>query len=96
MHTLRDLHGSIPGFIHITDGKTHEINVLDGFIADKHQFLARWPAPAPPLAKARPAPWQRWQGCAGCRPGVQRRRKRARNHASLRLSGPALLSGSML
>ena len=29
MHTLLDLHGCIPSFIHITDGKTHEVNVLD-------------------------------------------------------------------
>jgi hypothetical protein len=29
MHTLLDLRGSIPSFIAITDGKTHEVNVLD-------------------------------------------------------------------
>ena len=29
LHTLLDLRGSIPTFIHITDGKTHEVNVLD-------------------------------------------------------------------
>ena len=29
LHTLLDLHGSIPTFIHITDGKTHEVNTLD-------------------------------------------------------------------
>jgi IS4 transposase len=29
MHTLLDLRGSIPAFIHISDGKTHEVNVLD-------------------------------------------------------------------
>lgn len=29
LHTLLDLRGSIPSFIHITDGKTHEVNVLD-------------------------------------------------------------------
>ena len=29
MLTLLDLHGNIPSFIHITDGKTHEVNVLD-------------------------------------------------------------------
>jgi len=29
MHTLLDLRGSIPAFIHISDGKMHEINVLD-------------------------------------------------------------------
>jgi len=29
VHTLMDLHGNIPTFIHITDGKTHDVNTLD-------------------------------------------------------------------
>ena len=29
VHTLMDLHGNIPIFIHITDGKTHDVNTLD-------------------------------------------------------------------
>ena len=29
MHTLLDLHGSIPTFIGITDGKVHDVNILD-------------------------------------------------------------------
>jgi hypothetical protein len=29
MHTLLDLHGNIPTFIHITDGKVHDVNILD-------------------------------------------------------------------
>ena len=29
MHTLLDLRGSIPTFIHITDGKHHDVNTLD-------------------------------------------------------------------
>ena len=29
MHTLLDLRGAIPAFIHLSDGKTHEVNVLD-------------------------------------------------------------------
>ena len=29
LHTLLDLRGNIPTFIHISDGKTHEVNVLD-------------------------------------------------------------------
>jgi hypothetical protein len=29
LHTLLDLRGNIPSFIHITDGKTHEVNVMD-------------------------------------------------------------------
>ena len=29
LHTLLDLRGSIPAFIHISDGKLHDVNVLD-------------------------------------------------------------------
>src|SRR5262249_59883618 len=29
MHTLLDLRGCIPSFIHISDGKLHDVNVLD-------------------------------------------------------------------
>jgi hypothetical protein len=29
MHTLLDLRGAIPAFIHISDGKMHEVKVLD-------------------------------------------------------------------
>ena len=29
LHALLDLRGNIPAFIHISDGKTHEVNVLD-------------------------------------------------------------------
>ena len=29
LHTLLDLRGNIPTFIHISDGKLHDVNVLD-------------------------------------------------------------------
>jgi transposase len=29
MHTLLDLRGNIPAFIHVSDGKMHDVNVLD-------------------------------------------------------------------
>ena len=29
MHTLLDLHGNLPTFIRITDGKVHDVNILD-------------------------------------------------------------------
>src|SRR6202451_4828061 len=29
LHTLLDLRGNIPSFIHVSDGKMHEVNVLD-------------------------------------------------------------------
>jgi len=38
LHTLLDLRGNIPAFIHITDGKTHEVNVLDMLIFEAGAF----------------------------------------------------------
>ena len=38
LHTLLDLRGSIPSFIHITDGKTHEVNVLDELAIEPGAF----------------------------------------------------------
>jgi hypothetical protein len=38
MHTLLDLHGSIPTFIRITEGKTHDVNILDQFIPEVGSF----------------------------------------------------------
>ena len=38
MHTLLDLHGSIPTFIRITEGKTHDVNILDQFIPETGSF----------------------------------------------------------
>ena len=38
LHTLLDLRGNIPTFIHISDGKTHEVNVLDMLIAEAGAF----------------------------------------------------------
>lgn len=34
MHTLLDLHGNIPTFIHITDGAVHDVNILDEFLPE--------------------------------------------------------------
>ena len=34
MHTLLDLRGNIPSFIHVSDGKLHDINVLDLLIPE--------------------------------------------------------------
>ena len=38
LHTLLDLRGNIPSFIHITDGKTHEVNVLDDLVLEAGAF----------------------------------------------------------
>ena len=51
MHTLLDLRGNIPSFLHISDGKMHEVNVLDLLIPEAGSFyimdrgftdFARW------------------------------------------------------
>jgi hypothetical protein len=34
MHTLLDLRGAIPSFIHISDGKLHDVNILDLLIPE--------------------------------------------------------------
>ena len=34
MHTLLDLRGNIPAFVHITDGKVHDVNVLDQIVSE--------------------------------------------------------------
>jgi hypothetical protein len=38
MHTLLDLHGNIPAFISITDGKVHDVNVLDEILPEPGAF----------------------------------------------------------
>ena len=38
MHTLLDLRGNIPSFIHISDGKMHEVNVPDILIPEAGSF----------------------------------------------------------
>src|SRR5258707_9864084 len=38
MHTLLDLHGNIPTFISITDGKVHDVNILDEILPEAGAF----------------------------------------------------------
>ena len=38
LHTLLDLRGAIPSFIHISDGKMHEVNVLDLLMPEAGAF----------------------------------------------------------
>jgi hypothetical protein len=38
LHTLLDLRGAIPSFIHISDGKWHDVNVLDVLIPEAGAF----------------------------------------------------------
>ena len=39
LHTMIDLHGSIPVFIHITDGKVHDVNVLDLLLPEPGAYI---------------------------------------------------------
>ena len=43
MHTLLDLRGNIPTFIRITDGKVHDVNILDEIHAGGRCFLCDGP-----------------------------------------------------
>ena len=38
LHTLLDLKGNIPTFIHISDGKMHDVNVLDILMLEAGAF----------------------------------------------------------
>jgi hypothetical protein len=38
LHTLLDLRGGIPSFIHISDGRLHDVNVLDVLITEPGAF----------------------------------------------------------
>jgi IS4 transposase len=38
LHTLLDLRGAIPSFIHISDGKMHDVNVLDLLLPEAGAF----------------------------------------------------------
>jgi hypothetical protein len=38
MHTLLDLRGNIPAFVHITEGKVHDVNVLDEILPQASAF----------------------------------------------------------
>ena len=38
LHTLLDLHGNIPTFIGITDGKVHDVNILDQIMPEPGAF----------------------------------------------------------
>ncbi|MEO8847415.1 MAG: IS4 family transposase, partial [Casimicrobiaceae bacterium] len=38
LHTLLDLRGNIPTFIHISDGKMHEVNILDRLLPEPGAF----------------------------------------------------------
>jgi hypothetical protein len=38
MHTLLDLHGNIPTFIRVTEGKVHDVNILDEILPEAGAF----------------------------------------------------------
>ena len=42
MHTLLDLRGNIPSFIHISDGKLHDVNALDRLPPEPGARLMSW------------------------------------------------------
>jgi len=38
LHTLLDLHGNLPSFIKITDGKVHDVNILDDLVPEPGSY----------------------------------------------------------
>ena len=38
MHTLLDLQGNIPTFISVTNGKVHDVNILDELLIERGAF----------------------------------------------------------
>jgi hypothetical protein len=38
LHTLLDLRGNIPTFLHVSDGKLHDVNVLDLLVPEPGAF----------------------------------------------------------
>lgn len=42
LHTLLDLRGNIPSFVHISDGKLHDVNVLDLLLPEPGAFSTLW------------------------------------------------------
>jgi hypothetical protein len=61
LHTLLDLRGNIPTFIHISDGKLHDINVLDVL---QSPFSSSAPSPISSVASSIPIWSTRPTGCA--------------------------------
>ena len=49
LHTLFDLRGNIPSFIHISDGKLHDVNVLDQLIPEASESECPRAPHRPPL-----------------------------------------------
>ena len=45
LHTLLNLRGSIPEFIHITEGRIHDVNILDLLITEPSSFYRDFEAP---------------------------------------------------
>ncbi len=39
LHTLLDLRGNIPTFLHLSDGKLHDVNILDILLPEAGAFF---------------------------------------------------------
>jgi hypothetical protein len=65
LHTLLDLRGNIPSFIFISDGKMHDVNILDQLLPEPGAFYVMdrgymissgWRASKTPVPSSSPAP----------------------------------------
>jgi hypothetical protein len=101
LHTLLDLRGAIPAFIHISDGKLHDVNVLDILPVEAGAFYVMDPglpglrAPVRDasgrrlLRHARQGGYGRAAGVLGSHRSQQRRDLRSARHAQWLLLGQA-------
>ena len=91
-HTLLDLRGAIPCFIHISDGTLHDVNGLDLLLTEPGAFYVmdrgyldfeRLHALTKPAASSSPAPNPTWMpgGCIRHRPTRRRRALRPDDRA---------------
>ena len=51
IHTLLDLRGNIPSFVHISNGKLHDVHALDLLIPEAGMRLIGLSATVTPMAK---------------------------------------------
>ena len=65
LHSLLDLRGAIPAFIHISDGKLHDVNVLDILVVEAGSFyiMDRGYLDFERLYAMHPPVHKEWPGC---------------------------------
>ena len=96
LHTLLDLRGSIPSFMHVSDGKFHDVNVLDILAPEPGAIYVgpclpglRAPVPDAPNRCLLRHPGQKEPSCPPRLLCAQGRRRRCFSRPNHRSDGPA-------